>query len=53
MLIYWMFPMGFVAGLMEEVALPFAQQDRILDCISEKNIHGFAQFVRKTALRRI
>ena len=32
--------MGFVAGLMEEVALPYAQQDRILDCISEKNIHG-------------
>ena len=32
--------MGFVAGLMEEVALPYAQQDRILDCISEKNVHG-------------
>ena len=30
--------MGFVAGLMEEVALPYAQQDRILDCISEKNV---------------
>ena len=32
--------MGFVAGLMEEVNLPYAQQKAVLSCISEKNPHG-------------
>lgn len=32
--------MGFVAGLMEEVKLPYAQQKAVLSCISEKNPHG-------------
>ena len=32
--------MGFVAGLMEEVNLPYAQQKAVLSCISEKNAHG-------------
>ena len=32
--------MGFVAGLMEEVNLPDAQQKAVLSCISEKNPHG-------------
>ena len=32
--------MGFVAGLMEEVNLPYAQQKSVLSCISEKNAHG-------------
>jgi ATP phosphoribosyltransferase regulatory subunit len=32
--------MGFVAGLMEEVSLPYAQQKAVLSCISEKNPHG-------------
>ncbi|MBR5123147.1 MAG: ATP phosphoribosyltransferase regulatory subunit [Anaerotignum sp.] len=32
--------MGFVAGLMEEVNLPYAQQKAVLSCISDKNAHG-------------
>ena len=32
--------MGFVAGLMEEANLPYAQQKAVLSCISEKNPHG-------------
>ena len=32
--------MGFVAGLMEEVNLPYNQQKAVLSCISEKNPHG-------------
>ena len=42
--------MGFVAGLMEEVALPYAQQDRILDCISEKNIHGIRAVCKENSV---
>ncbi|MDO4530619.1 MAG: ATP phosphoribosyltransferase regulatory subunit, partial [Bacillota bacterium] len=32
--------MGFVAGLMEEISLPYAKQKAVLSCISEKNTHG-------------
>lgn len=42
--------MGFVAGLMEEIGLPYAQQKAILDCISEKNAHGIRGICREAGL---
>lgn len=42
--------MGFVAGLMEELALPYAQQKQILDCISEKNIHGIRAICKENGV---
>ncbi|MGN0136753.1 ATP phosphoribosyltransferase regulatory subunit [Anaerotignum sp.] len=42
--------MGFVAGLMEETALPYAQQKAILNCISEKNAHGICGICREANL---
>lgn len=42
--------MGFVAGLMEEIGLPYAQQKAILDCISEKNAHGIRAICKEAKL---
>lgn len=42
--------MGFVAGLMEEIGLPYAQQKAILDCISEKNAHGIRAVCKEAGL---
>ncbi len=42
--------MGFVAGLMEEIGLPYAQQKAILDCISEKNAHGLRAICKEAKL---
>lgn len=42
--------MGFVAGLMEEVNLPYAQQKAVLSCISEKNAHGIRAICTEAGL---
>lgn len=42
--------MGFVAGLMEEVNLPYAQQKAVLNCISEKNAHGIRNICKEADL---
>lgn len=42
--------MGFVAGLMEEVALPYAKQQALLSCISEKNAHGIRSICKESGL---
>ena len=42
--------MGFVAGLMEEVNLPYAQQKAVLSCISEKNAHGIRNICKEVGL---
>ena len=42
--------MGFVAGLMEEVNLPYAQQKAVLSCISEKNAHGIRTICTEAGL---
>ncbi len=42
--------MGFVAGLMEEVNLPYAQQKAVLSCISEKNAHGIRAICTEVGL---
>lgn len=42
--------MGFVAGLMEEVKLPYAQQKAVLNCISEKNAHGIRNICKEVGL---
>ena len=42
--------MGFVAGLMEEVNLPYAQQKAVLSCISEKNAHSIRTICTEAGL---
>ena len=42
--------MGFVAGLMEEGNLPYAQQKAVLSCISEKNAHGIRAICTEAGL---
>ena len=42
--------MGFVAGLMEELALPYDRQKQLLDCIREKNVHGIRGICAEIAL---
>ncbi len=42
--------MGFVAGLLEEAALSYAQEKEVLRCISEKNIHGVRGVCQKADL---
>lgn len=42
--------MGFVAGLMEEIGLPYGQQKDVLSCISEKNVHGIRNICREVGL---
>lgn len=42
--------MGFVAGLMEEIHLPYAQQKAVLNCISEKNAHGIRNICKEAGL---
>lgn len=42
--------MGFVAGLMEESCLPYAQQKAVLSCISEKNAHGIRAICAEVGL---
>ena len=42
--------MGFVAGLMEEINLPYAQQKAVLSCISEKNPHGTRNICKEAGL---
>ncbi len=44
---------GFVAGLMEEAALPYAQQKAVLSCISEKNIHGIRAVCAEAGLTEV